>query len=303
MENKNVEEKSRKESKKNWSETRNQPPFWSKDLADLRQQARRLYRRARACGDDQLWQCYKEKRTKFRCELRKAKEKSWREFSSGVKSHRDVAKLVKSLQSKQNQEVSLLCRNGTITSPEDMLNQFMEVLLPGSGPLVEETGLDMEEDQEILKNECVSFITMERIKFYIQKFGGKKAPGFDRIRPETLKKLPKNVLRQLVILFKASVMLEYIPSAWKKARAVFIPKPGKENYSQPKSFRPICLSSFIFKILEKMVKEVVERKLMTLPLNKHQHAFRNGRSCDTALSEVVNKWRSTVWNNTVIQTI
>ena len=36
-----------------------------------------------------------------------------------------------------------------------------------------------------------------------------------------------------------------------------------------------------------MLKETLERKLMTLPLNKHQHAFRNGRSCDTALSEVV----------------
>ena len=97
-----------------------------------------------------------------------------------------------------------------------------KVLLPGSGSLIEETGLDMEEAKEVIENECVSFITMERIKFCIQKFGEKKAPGFDRIRPETLKKLPKNVLRQLVILFKAPVMLKYIPKSLKKARAVRI---------------------------------------------------------------------------------
>ena len=45
--------------------------------------------------------------------------------------------------------------------------------------------------------------------------------------------------------------LGYIPVSWRHSRVVFIPKPGK-SLTQAKSLRPISLTSFIFKILEKL---------------------------------------------------
>ena len=70
---------------------------------------------------------------------------------------------------------------------------------------------------------------------------------------------------------------------------VLIPKTGKDDYSDPKSFRPISLTSFLFKLLEKIVKgEIIDKYLQINPLSINQHAFRSGSSCDTALSRVVD---------------
>ena len=56
---------------------------------------------------------------------------------------------------------------------------------------------------------------------------------------------------KLLMLLRASLALGYIPVSWRHTRVVFIPKPEK-SLTQAKSLRPISLTSFIFKILEKL---------------------------------------------------
>ena len=36
---------------------------------------------------------------------------------------------------------------------------------------------------------------------------------------------------------------------------VFLPKPGKDDYSDPRSYRPISLLSFLMKAMEKVVRD------------------------------------------------
>ena len=60
---------------------------------------------------------------------------------------------------------------------------------------------------------------------------------------------------------------------WTKARVVFIPKPGKENYKKSKSFRPITLSNYLLKGLEKLIVWKVEENLECDPIHKNQHGF------------------------------
>ena len=50
--------------------------------------------------------------------------------------------------------------------------------------------------------------------------------------------------------FRASSLLGYVPMRWRESEGVFILKPGRSNYSQVRSFRPISLSSFIVKALD-----------------------------------------------------
>ena len=65
-----------------------------------------------------------------------------------------------------------------------------------------------------------------------------------------------------------------------------------------KSFRPISLNSFLLKGLECLVLwELEETTLTTTPFHAAQRAFRKGRSCDTALSEVVDKIESGIMRN------
>jgi len=69
---------------------------------------------------------------------------------------------------------------------------------------------------------------------------------------------------------------------------IFIPKPGKENYNTAGMFRPITLSSFLLKCLEKIIKAEWKDSFLTTPF-QNQHGFTESRSCDTALSSIVDK--------------
>ena len=133
------------------------------------------------------------------------------------------------------------------------------------------------------------FITAEKVKYFISTFNSTKSAGLDRIKPIVLKNLNDITINRLTNLFRASLILHYVPEEWRSSKVVIIPKRGKSDYSDPKSFRPISLSSFFFKLMEKVVKGHIENTLLTKkPLHDQQHAFRAGHLCDTALSVVVD---------------
>jgi hypothetical protein len=45
----------------------------------------------------------------------------------------------------------------------------------------------------------------------------------------------------------------FIPTAWRQVKVTFIPKPGKLDYTEAKAYCPISLSSFLPKMMEKLV--------------------------------------------------
>ena len=53
-----------------------------------------------------------------------------------------------------------------------------------------------------------------------------------------------------------------MPQSWHLSTAIFIPKPGKESYSKPKSFRPISLAPFLLKGLERVVAWYLEETML-----------------------------------------
>ena len=115
------------------------------------------------------------------------------------------------------------------------------------------------------------------------------AAGPDNIKPITLQMCSGKMIKRLTYMFRASISLGYVPKALRACKVVFIPKPGKPDYTNPKAYRPITLTSCIFKVLERIVLQELETTDMAAnPLNQNQHAFRKGSSCDSALSDMVN---------------
>ena len=68
---------------------------------------------------------------------------------------------------------------------------------------------------------------------------------------------------------------------------MFIAKPGKEDYSSSKSYRPITLSSFVLKGLERIMLWYLREKVITKALES-LHAYTRGLSTESALSEVLD---------------
>nr|XP_012218828.1 PREDICTED: RNA-directed DNA polymerase from mobile element jockey-like [Linepithema humile] len=112
-----------------------------------------------------------------------------------------------------------------------------------------------------------------------------KEPGsLRRARQADWRMAAKIVMPEKV---KACIAMGYTPSAWKLAGS-FIPKAGRTSYTKAKDFRPISLTSFLLKTLEKLVDAYLrETTLWSHPLHKNQHAYRSGYFTETALHQTV----------------
>ncbi|GBP60477.1 RNA-directed DNA polymerase from mobile element jockey [Eumeta japonica] len=77
--------------------------------------------------------------------------------------------------------------------------------------------------------------------------------------------LNSTIFRDLgLFLAMANKCLElgYFPRAWKVAAIKVIPKPGKEDYARPKSYRPIGLLPVLDKTVERMLVGRLQWHLM-----------------------------------------
>ena len=72
------------------------------------------------------------------------------------------------------------------------------------------------------------------------------------------------------------------------AKVVFMPKPSIAQHSKPKDYRPISLTYFVLKTMERLVdRYIIEEPLAAHPLHDRQHAYQTDKSVDTALAEAV----------------
>ena len=107
-----------------------------------------------------------------------------------------------------------------------------------------------------------TWLSLNKIKLALNSFKDKKTPGPDGMKPIIFKHLPENTLKSLQKIYNAEIRLHFTPTIWKEAKAIFIPKPGKTDYSTPKSFRPISLSNYLLKVLEKLLTWHTDEKLL-----------------------------------------
>jgi hypothetical protein len=96
--------------------------------------------------------------------------------------------------------------------------------------------------------------TVEKIRAALSEFNTEKSPGPDELGPSVLQHLPSSALDAIQYLYDATITSGYTPNIWRQSKVIFIPKSGKTDYSQAKSFRPISLTPYLFKCLEKLCK-------------------------------------------------
>lgn len=119
--------------------------------------------------------------------------------------------------------------------------------------------------------------TFSRVVNAVRSFQPYKSAGVDGIFPALLQSGEVVLIPSLMKIFKASLRFNYIPSNWRLVRVIFIPKPGKRDKTNPKSFRPISLSSVLLKTMEKVLKKYVNSTYMqAYSLSKYQYANQSG---------------------------
>lgn len=263
-------------------------PWWTPELDRLRSETVRLSQKCHRSDED--WQSYRDSRRHLAREIRKAKRVSWREFCNKAETAKDISKIIKILRPKPQAGIGLFHQGGRPLTPSETLNNLMDA------HFLESTRVD---DDEIVEAAPVRFFTdteSEKFDKYVsinkvaksfKSFGSHKAPGPDGFKPLVLQKLTPGLYHYIAVLYRLAVKTGYAPKVWRKMKVVFLPKAGKTDYGSAKSYRPITLSNFLLKGLERLIQWYISDKIVTNPLFA-QHAYTTGRSCDTALSEVVD---------------
>jgi hypothetical protein len=110
----------------------------------------------------------------------------------------------------------------------------------------------------------------------------------DGIFPALLQEGGEVLISYLIRIFRACLATGYVPDMWGQVKVVFIPKPGRNSYCEPKDYRPTSLTSFLLKTMEKLVNRFVRNEILSLrPLHPNQHTYESGKSVETALHQLV----------------
>ncbi len=267
-----------------------QPVWWNEDLSKIRQKVRSKFRVARDRGLEADWSAYRALRSDYNKMLKNSKKQSWRTYVSEVQNTKNVSKLIKNLGKNKLPPAGLFKgQDGEVcTNLDDSIQVVFDALFPGNtNNLVEAKSRYCTLSQVHTQ---ANFVTKEKVVKAIATFKANKSPGPDGIKPLVLQHLGDRGIKHLTKLFKISIAMRYVPKSWREAKVALLPKPQKERYDNPNSYRPISLTSFTFKALERVVLwEMQESALNKKPLSKHQHAYLKGKSCETALTTLVDK--------------
>ena len=131
-----------------------------------------------------------------------------------------------------------------------------------------------------------NYYRSERYSQLLSNLNPDNAPGPDRIKPIVLKELREELAPIIQLLFQKSISTGKIPTDWTKANVSPVFKKGSK--SDPANYRPISLTCILCKVME----HIIASKL-TQHLNQHnilydlQHGFRDRRSCETQLIQLV----------------
>jgi len=223
--------------------------------------------------------------------LRRADRETWKNYVSETADPNGAAKLMRAIRRDAYVPPTLLRNDGTFTgSKKQTVDLLLDVHFPGSQDRDDVRSEDSREGNPFPEPiDPPTWITVEKVRKAISSFSNFKACGPDEIKPIMLKHLPERELERLVGIYAACNEYGYIPISWRSSRTVFIPKPGKGDYTIPKAFRPISLTSFLLKTFERIALWHLEcTTFRRHPFHVRQNAFRKGHSTENALSGVVN---------------
>lgn len=266
------------------------PPWWNVEVGECRGRVRTLHNKAKRSNSPQDWDDYKIGLREFKYIVRKAKRQSWRNFCESLENTNETARLRKILVKEPIIPNYIRKEDGTwADSCQETLDTLMSVHFPGSQPASDKPTKRAKKGSQELWNLARNIVTEEKMIWAIKLFDPHKSPGPDGIRPMMLQQLPRPLQKWLVVIFRSCLYAGHVPEKWREAKVVFIPKPGKNGHTTAKDYRPISLSSFLLKTMERLLETYIRSCCSEGALSTAQHAYCKGKSVETALHETVSK--------------
>ncbi|XP_045504439.1 uncharacterized protein LOC123701072 [Colias croceus] len=275
------------------------PPWWSPSLEDLKREVLRKKRRIKnAAASRRLFVIneYTHAKEEYKTKAAEAATQSWKEFCETQDRESMWDGIYRVIRKTARKQEDLLLRDsaGLTLSPEQSAELLAQTFYP------RDTVDSETEHQTLVRNlsenrkstdiEDLSAddppFTAAELETVLNRLNPKKAPGPDGLTADICTAAIRCDREVFLALANKCLALEHFPKQWKVAHVCIIRKPGKDDYTHPKSYRPIGLLSVLGKIVEKLT--VTRLQWLFLPtLNNKQYGFTPQRSTEDALYDLL----------------
>ena len=269
------------------------PPWFTREIREAKGAMKNKLMRARTSKLDSDWKKYRAHAAKYKKDINKSKTKEWRKFcadSESIHEKARISKVVKSDGSQPNNIQSVYKQDKTITkSPNETLDRMAEVHFGSQDqnvtPHVSQPSVSERSDGE---TNCV--FSEDRLRQAIRLFEPGKAPGLDGIQAIHLQKGWEYLHTPIQTIMKTSHNMGHVPVPWRESKGIFLSKPGKSDYLQPKAYRVITLTPVLLKLQERVILWHMQEDLKVGALmSNRQYGFKRGNSTVTALHKAVHR--------------
>ncbi|KAF4336646.1 reverse transcriptase [Fusarium beomiforme] len=273
--------------------------WWTHDLTQLRhiytywRNRARASRRAGQNAKD-LENTAKAAAKQYLDAIRQRKNNHWKEFLADNDNIWKAAKYMKSGDDAAFGKVPQLGRtDGTkTTNHREQAEELLAKFFPPLPDNIEDEGLQHRRAPVTMPD-----LTLEEVERRLWATKSWKAPGEDGLPAIVWKQIWPSVKHDVLDIFQTSLKEGVIPRQWRHARIIPLKKPGKDDYTIAKAWRPISLLATLGKVLESVVAERISHAVETHGLLPTNHfGARKQRSAEQALvllqEHIFSTWRS-----------
>ncbi|KAH7464563.1 hypothetical protein FOMA001_g17543 [Fusarium oxysporum f. sp. matthiolae] len=260
--------------------------WWTHDLTQLRHiytYWRNRTRAVRRAGQNAkgLENTSKAAAKQYHDAIRQCKNNHWKEFLADNDNIWKAAKYMKSGDNAAFGKVPQLVKaDGTATtSHKEQAEEPLAEFFPPLPDTIEDEGPRQQRAPVTMPD-----LTLEEVERQLWATKSWKAPGEDGLPAIVWKQVWPSVKHDVLAIFQASLEEGVIPDQWRHARIIPLKKPGKDDYTIAKAWRPISLLATLGKVLESVVAERISHAVETHGLLPTNHfGARKQRSAEQAL--------------------
>ena len=270
------------------------------ELIKEKRTLRRMWQRTR---DHDIKEEVNKLQSDIKRKIRELKNENWNKRLSEIKpSNQSIWKIAKHCKKGRGAMPPLVSSGKTcITNKEkaaaisEYFGKQHENPLEHDNPQhTQEVDSTVKEALERNDDDSPEFTNIDEIIGIIRNLRNPKAPGADEVNNILIKNLPEKGLDYLKNIVNSCLRLSHFPKAWKHAKVIPIPKPGKPA-NEVSGYRPISLLSSISKILERILLRRINDHLEEHKVIPDQQCgFRRGRSTSHQLIRIIKTTKENI---------
>lgn len=275
-------------------------PGWTRECKEAQQLARRWRRRYQRERTPEVWEAYRQARNHkarlIRRTLRDYHRRRVKDATSSTEGLWKIARWARNREPRSACVPPLQRPDGQMeTNATKKLELFRQAFFP---PPPE---VDLEDTQDHVYPDPLHFppITLDEITGAIRRMPGNKGPGKDTIPSHLLHCISQCIAKPLQYLYNACLRLHYCPQHFRESVTVTLRKPGKGDYGQLKSYRPVALLNTLGKVMESVIAKRLIYAVEKYGLLPVQHLKgRRGVSTEQAIHLLLERIHTT-WKMTL----